>query len=159
MFVKFQGLKILVHMRQEDPAAPSHQGRKSQKREQAQLLLFSRGSSPGWSWHPCFAFTSLLFDSFTAFGIASPEPTLFPRGLHLNRGLMLCGKQKKHQRHFLCLVLEGSEMEPLQALGTRPGHSPRTADQDPEQAPGLQIPHTTQCHHLPQLPVSSLSQC
>lgn len=96
---------------------------KSQKREQAQLLpesaVLAGAGIPALLLH--YYLMPLLH-----LGIASPEPTLFPRGLHLNFTLMLCGKQKEHHRHFLCSVLEGSEMEPFQALGTRPGHSPRT---------------------------------
>lgn len=113
-------------MREEGSAAPSHQW-KSQRRDQTQLLLLCRASGPGWSWHPCFVLPHYYLIPLLHLGIARPEPTLFPKGLYLNRGLMLSGKQKEHQRCFLCLVLEGSEMEPLQALGTRPGHSPGQA--------------------------------
>lgn len=97
-------------MREEGSAAPSHQW-KSQGRDQTQLLLLCRASSPGWSWHPCFVLPHYYLIPLLHFGIASPEPMLFPRGLYLNRGLMVSGKQKEHQRFFLCLVLEGSEME------------------------------------------------
>lgn len=144
-------------MREEGSAAPSHQW-KSQQRDQTQLLLLCRASSPRWSWHPCFVLPHYYLIPLLHLGIARPEPTLFPKGLYLNRGLMLSGKQKEHQRCFLCLVLEGSEMEPLQALGTRPGHSPGqalgTGDQDPEQAAHqpqghCRFPTPAQCQHLP----------
>lgn len=143
MFVKFQRLKILVHMRQEGSGNPREGNRHS-----CCCFPVLGGAGIAALLLPHYYLIPLLH-----LGIATPEPTLFPRGLYLDRGLMLFGKQKEHQRHFLCSVLEGSEMEPLQALGTRPGHSPRTRPAccgDRRSAPGtLQIPHT---HPVPPSP-------
>lgn len=96
---------------------------KSQRREPAQLLLFSRASSP---WHRCFALTSLLFDSLTAFRDCQSRAHFIPKRTLPEQRLDALLKHKECPRHFFCLVLEGSEMEPLQALGTWPDDSPRT---------------------------------
>lgn len=122
----FSRLKILVHIREDGTAAPSHQGSGNPKEgSRPSCCCFPEPAVLGRAGIPGLLLPHYCLIPLLHLEVASPEPTLFPRGLYLNRGLRLPGKCKEYQRHFLCSVLKGSEMEPLPALGTRPSHSPR----------------------------------
>lgn len=97
-------------MRQEGAAAPSHEGSgNSREGSRTSCCFFPESAILGGAGIAALLLPHYYLIPLLHLGIATPEPTLFPRGLYLDRGLMLFGKQKEHQRHFLCSVLEGSD--------------------------------------------------